>query len=243
VVLLRRAAIAVCALVLMHLPAGGAVLIHEYALRGTLTDSQGGDPLGDLGGQITALGYVFAANQGITFSSRAFTPKDYSIEFSFNLSSTTGTTKLVDFHNLTADPGLYQQDGRLSFNPTAVAGVSDFTPGINSHVVLTRDGSTNIVTAYVNGEQRFSFLDDLSLAELPGFSNKINFFVNEGRDINDSGGTLNYLRVFTGALNASEVSALFAAGPPQVVPEPSAFILISLGATTLALLHRRKRSR
>jgi hypothetical protein len=229
----------VCALVLLHLPARGAILLHEYALRGTLDDNLGGNSLGALGGEITALGYVFAADQGINFSSRTFTPKDYSIELSFSLSTPAGTTKIVDFHNVTAEPGLYQRDGRLEFTPEVVSGISDFTPGINTHVVLTRDGATNIVTAYVNGQERFSFLDDLSLAAPPGFSNKMSFFVDDGNEPNASGGTFNYLRVFSGALGANDVSALFAGGPPTLVPEPSTFVLIMIGATSFVMLRRR----
>jgi len=241
VVLLRRAAAVACGLVLLHLPMGAAILIHEYALRGSLDDSVGENSLTSVGGQITALGYVFAANQGLTFSSRAFTPTDYSIELSFKLDSTAGTSKLADFHNLTADPGLYQQNGTLGFSPFATAGVSDFAPGANMHLVLTRDGATNVVTAFVNGQQRFSFLDNQALAAVPGFSNKLSFFLNDGSDPNASGGTLNYLRVFSGALNSSDVSALLAAGPPVLVPEPSTFILLSLGGAAVAIFSRARR--
>jgi hypothetical protein len=224
--------------VLLHASAGAAILIHEYALRGSLDDSTGGNSLKSLGGDITALGYVFAANQGLTFSSRAFTPKDYSIELSFKLDSTSGTNKIIDFHHFTAFPGLYQSGDALAFIPLAAAG-SDFTPNVNVHMVLTRNEQTNIVTAYVNGESRFSFLDVAGLAVTPGFSNKVSFLASDGIE-NDAGGTLNYLRVFNGALNANEVSALFAAGPPVMIPEPPALILLILGVPTLAFFYRRR---
>lgn len=244
VVLLCRVAAVVCGLVLVHLPARAAILIHEYALRGTLEDNLGGPSLSAFGGEITALGFVFAANQGLSFSSRAFNPANYSIEFSFKLSNPSGTTKLLDFHNLTADPGLYQSDGRLTFSPVASSGITDFQAGVDMHVVLTRDGATNLVTAYVNGDARFSFHDDLSLAAPPGFSNKLSFFLNDGHDLNESGGTLNYLRVFDGALTASEVSTLFAGGAPAAIPEPSTLTLLTLGtAAAFAFQRRRYRSR
>jgi hypothetical protein len=229
-----------CGLLLAPMTARAAVLIHEYALRGSLDDTLGGSPLTALGGQITALGYVFAANQGLSFSSREFTPQNYSVELSFRLDAVSGSTKLIDFHNLTKDPGLYQHNGTLQFSPLASAGVSDFSPGANMHVVLTRDGATGLVTAYVNGEQRFSFLDLETLSAVPGFSNKLNFFVDEKS--NESGGLVNYLRIFNGALSAGEVSALFAAGPPVVIAEPPAFALLAGGAI-LAWLSRRIRRR
>ena len=238
-VLLRRAAAFFCGLVLLHASAGAAILIHEYALRGSLADSAGENSLTSLGGDITALGYVFAANQGLNFSSRAFTPKNFSVEFSFNLDSTSGTNKIIDFHHLTADPGLYQQDGVLAFSPLASTTVPDLMPNTNVHVVLTRDGDTNVVTAYVNGQNRFSFVDEGALAVPPGLSNKLSFLASDGTE-NISGGTFNYLRVFNGALSSSEVSALFAAGPPVLVPEPSTLILLTLGVPVLALFRRRR---
>ena len=240
---LHRAALLVCGLVLLHVPAGAAVLIHEYALRGSTHDNLGGDALSTLGGQITALGYVFAANQGLGFSSRDFTPTHYSIELSFKLDSIRGTTKIIDFHNLTADAGLYQQDGRLEFSPSASASALDFTSGTDVHVVLTLDGTSNLVTAYVNGQQRFSFYDKQLLAAPPGFSNKPTFFVNDSNEANASGGTANYLRIFNGALTAGEVNALFAAGAPIAVPEPSTLVLLTIGSLTAVVASRRRRNR
>jgi hypothetical protein len=106
------------------------------------------------------------------------------------------------------------------------------------HIVLTRDAATDVVTAYVNGEQRFSFVDNLSLATPPGFSNKLNFFVDD--QLNGSGGTANYLRVFNGALTSTEVSTLFAAGHPSAVPEPATIILLTFGTAALAYSSRRR---
>ncbi len=232
-----------CGLLLLQLPLHAAVLIHEYALRGTLTDQNGSTPLSAVGGQITDLGYVFAANQGLSFSSRDLTPSNYSVELSFKFDSTMGTSKILDFHNLTSNPGLYAQDGRLTFAPGASSSILDFTPGMDVHVVLTRDGATNLVTAYVNGQQRFSFYDNNSLASPPGQSNKLNFFLDDSVNGQSSGGTVNYLRVFNGALSGDEATALFNGGPPVMVPEPSTFALLGVGIVTVTLhLRRRLRS-
>lgn len=243
VVPLRRAAVVLCGLLLLHGPLHAAVLIHEYALRGSLEDNLGGSPLTAVGGQITALGYVFAANQGLSFSSRNFTPSNYSVELSFKFDSNLGTNKILDFHNLTSSPGLYAQDGRLTFAPAASSSILDFTPGMDVHVVLTRDGATNLVTAYVNGQQRFSFYDDGSLASPPGQSNKLGFFLDETADGQSSGGTLNYLRVFNGALTANEVNALYLGGPPIGVPEPSTFGLVAAGIMAIVVRSLRRRDR
>jgi hypothetical protein len=112
------------------------------------------------------------------------------------------------------------------------------------HVVLTRDGATNLVTAYVNGQQRFSFYDNGSLASPPGQSNKLGLFLDDTSGAQSSGGTLNYLRVFNGALTANEVNALYLGGPPAAVPEPSTFGLVAIGILAVGArsLRRRKRS-
>src|SRR5262245_26626966 len=123
---LHRAAVLLCGLMLLHLPARAAVLIHEFALRGSLEDNLGNDALTPVGGQITALGYVFTANQGVSLMSRLFDPRSYSIELSFRLDTISGPTKIIDFHNLTAEPGLYQRNGILDFTPLATAGAADF---------------------------------------------------------------------------------------------------------------------
>ena len=238
---LRRAAVSLCTLVLLHQPLRAAILIHEYALRGSLDDNVGENSLTALGGQITALGYVFSANQGLSFSSRTLTPADYSIELSFKLDSTLGVTKLVDFHNLTSDPGLYQQGGALAFSPLVSGPATDFAPGATVHLVLTRDAATNVVSAYVNGQLRFSFVDAQGLASPPGFSNKFNFLIDDQAQGQNSGGTINYLRVFNGAMTASEVGTLFTNGPPTMIPEPSTALLLSAGVAGAAALARRRR--
>src|SRR5687767_6676328 len=56
----------VFAVLLCAAPAQSAVLIHEYALRGALTDSKNGPALVQNGGSITPNGYVFGANQGVS---------------------------------------------------------------------------------------------------------------------------------------------------------------------------------
>lgn len=224
------------------LPARAAVLIHEYALRGSLDDNLGGPALTSLGGDITALGYIFAANQGLNLRSALPTPADYSLEFSFKLDSTIGATKLVDFHNRADSTGLYQTDGRLNYFPNAKSSVADFSPGMDVHVVLTRDGATDIVTGYVNGQQRFSFNDAALDATHPNDS--LYFFADDrfqGGTSDASGGTVNYLRMFNGALSASEVNALFLSAPPLAVPEAPVAVLLSLGLAVILARFSRKR--
>jgi hypothetical protein len=233
------------AVVLAALPSRAAVLIHEYALRGSLNDNLNNTSLVGLGGQITALGYVFATNQGLTLTSPLLTPSSYSLEFSFRLNETSGYRKIADFQGLVADAGLYQLSGNLAFFPAITSGVTDFASGSVVHVVLTRDASTQVVTGYVNGQQRFSFVDTGQLAVATGPNNRLTFFVDDRVTGSNeaSGGTLNYLRVFNGALTAGEVGTLAAAGPPLAIPEPTTVALLSVGGAVIWWTRRRSRDR
>jgi hypothetical protein len=111
-----------CATTLALAPARAAVLIHEYSLRGSFADSAGNTPLTAFGGQISALGYTFAANQGLILASPTISPVNYSLEFSFRLDSVAGGQKLVDFKSLDTNDGLYVRDGRIGFFAASAPG-------------------------------------------------------------------------------------------------------------------------
>ena len=235
--------LSICGLAVAVLPARAAVVVDEYALRGTLADTLGGPALGATGGQITPLGYVFAANQGLTLSNPALSSTSFSIELSFKFDVTSGYRKIADFHNLADDTGLYQLNGNLNFYPVTTASQADFAPGVDVHLVLTRDGATNTVVGYVNGQQRFSFLDTSPLATITAANNRLTFFIDDFATSQGeaSGGMLNYLRLYNGALTATEVSAAFAAGAPLSVPEPGTAGLLVAGGAIMFVARRRSR--
>ncbi|MSU49831.1 MAG: PEP-CTERM sorting domain-containing protein [Opitutus sp.] len=223
--------------------ASAAVVVHEFALRGTLDDNKGGPALASLGGQITALGYVFTANQGLTLSSTALSSTDFSLELSFKFDAISGYRKIADFHDRADDTGFYQLSGSLNFYPIVTASTADFVADTNVHVVLTRDGATSVVTGFVNGQQRFSFVDTSPLATITAAGNKLTLFADDfsTSQREASSGTVNYVRVFNGALTAAEVNALFLGGSPSAVPEPSTLVLLGAGVLIVGCTTRRKR--
>lgn len=220
-----------------------AVLLHEYALRGTLDDNKGGPALSSMGGQITALGYVFAANQGLTLTSPVISATSFSLELSFHFDSTSGYKKIADFHDRADDSGFYQLNGALNFYPVVTASAADFVAGVDVHVVLTRDAQTNVVVGYVNGQQRFSFTDTSPFATFTAPDNKLTLFADDFATSQGeaTSGSVNYLRVYNGPLTAGEVSALYAAGAPLAIPEPSTVALLGLGALVVTGFGRRPR--
>lgn len=239
----RRIVAALFVLAVGILPARTAVLIHEYALRGSLIDNLGGPSLTSLGGQISALGYIFVANHGLKLNSPTLSTINYSLEFSFQLTSISGTMKLADLHGGTDSTGLFQSSGKLVFSPGPSAASAGISAGTAVHVVLTRNSATNVVSAYLNGQQAFSFVDTNAAAVIPP-PEQVYFFRNDPTNTftTPATGIANFLRVYNGALTSSEVSALFAAGAPLAVPEPSTIALLLTGLGTAALLRFRRRS-
>lgn len=240
---IRRIVAALFVLAVGLLPARAAVLIHEYALRGSLIDNLGGASLSGLGGQISALGYVFAANQGLQLNSPTLSASNYSLEFSFKLTSNSGTMKLVDLHGGTDSTGLFQSSGKLVFTPGPSASSAGISAGTNVHLVLTRNSATNVVSAYLNGQQAFSFVDTNAAAVISP-AGQVSFFRDDLTTTftTPPAGTANFLRVYNGALTSGEVSALFAAAAPLAVPEPSTIALLLTGLGAAALLRFRRRS-
>ncbi|MGI9086230.1 MAG: PEP-CTERM sorting domain-containing protein [Chthoniobacterales bacterium] len=180
---------------------------------------------------------------------------DYSLVLlaSFTLSPTGAVaTKVFDFQNLSMDAGLYidSTTGLLSFNgvmPTPPIGGTPVVSGQYTQVVLTRDGMTGLVSVYQAGVLAFSFSDTSNLAVLGDATASGNSFLTVFSDDNANvGGTTTEstignvarLRLYNGALTASEVMGL----DTTVVPEPATWALLLGG--TLALgweLFRRRR--
>ena len=216
-------------------PAQAATLTHQYGLNNTLADSFGGSSLVANGGTLVASGgYSFAANQGPSLSN-AIDSSDYSIALDFSFSNVSGYRKIIDFKNLTSDNGLYTNNGNLDFYPIA-GGSYTINPDTLAKVVLTRDGVTGQTTGYVNGAQQFTFTDSGSIATFDAASSIINFLqddtVTSRREA--SGGFLQDISIYKGALSASEVTGLSTA-----VPEPFTIIGTLIGGT--AAIRMRKK--
>jgi hypothetical protein len=217
-------------------------LLGEFALQGSLANNVAGGPplqllpVAGVTGAVTSAGYNFAKNQGLTFLSPNMSTTGYSIELSFrsNLDSTTSWAKLVDLYGKgTNDYGLYIYSGngtyQLQFYPTATSSQTDFAVGANVDVMFTRDSATKLVTAYVNGGLRFSFTDSSDLAVITATNQMLTFFADDTDQLGNeaASGTVNYIRIYNGALTAGEVSALYANGAPSAVPEPATTSLLT----------------
>src|SRR5271165_6304635 len=81
----------------MLVTASAATLTHNYDLTSSLNDTLWGPPLVSDGGTLSASGYTFGANQGLSLSSALTDAGNYSILMDFSFSTLTGYRKILDF--------------------------------------------------------------------------------------------------------------------------------------------------
>ncbi|MCI0461199.1 MAG: Ig-like domain repeat protein [Gemmataceae bacterium] len=185
-------------------------LIHDYQLNGSLADALGGPPLVETGGTLNPTNYSFSPDKGLTLSGALSSNDTYSIEMVFNLATVTGRRAIIGFKDRSANEGLYVLDTALNFFDVATGPSGVLLPGVNVHLVLTRDGATGEVVAYLNGARQFSFIDSGNLATFTGSGNIIHFFIDDtvlGGET--SAGEVDYIRIHDAPLSAGHVRDLF----------------------------------
>ncbi len=220
--------------------ASAAVLQHNYQLNGNLEDTLGGPALVADGGTLGSDSYSFGDNKGLTLSNGLTDGGSYSIALNFNLSSLSGDRlqKIVDFKNLSSNYGVYTYMSDLFFYPGWVGSTSHsgLKANTNYEVVLTRDGNTKAFTAYVDGVKQGSFLDNNGYAVFSSSGKTMHFFEDDplGADYGTSPGVVNSIRIWDGALSASEVAQI------NAVPLPGTFWLLGSALVGLGLLDRRR---
>ena len=70
-----------------------SALTHDYQLNGSLADTLGGPSLVSAGGVLSANGYSFGANQGLSLSNALGDNGNYSIEMQFSSAYRSGRSK------------------------------------------------------------------------------------------------------------------------------------------------------
>jgi hypothetical protein len=182
-----------------------------YELEGDLADAQGGPSLVPLGGALQANGYAFGPNQGLS-STGVLAASEYSIELVFRLDDISGLAKVLDFAGLSIDSGLYMDDGLMTFvdaaTPRTITGSGPpAEPGINIHVVTSRDSASGDVVVYVDGEERMRFVDAAAQATFPT-SNATLFHDDEGTQTDSAAGFVHFVRMHDMALSTQQVRFL-----------------------------------
>jgi hypothetical protein len=218
--------------------AGAATIVHDYRLQNSLADNLGGPSLVSNGGVLSATGYAFTANRGLSVSGALPNGGDYSVVLDFNFTKLDGYRKILDLHDLTLDSGLYTLQTGLVYFPVMAGAQGALSSGTNVTMVFTRDSATKTIAAYVDGVLQFSSFDFANPAIFDHPGNVVNFFADDTAITgNDPTGSVQRIRLYNGALTASQVGNI---DRTTSAPEPGSCALFGTGLLILGL-RRRKR--
>ena len=209
------------------LPAKAAV-VANYQFQNTLSSTiptapdlvpfvLGSYSSASIGGTPTTV-YNFGTQQGLSLNTSLIS-NNYTIAALLQFNDITGYRKIFDFKSLTSDNGLYTNNGQLNFYSENLGGPT-VGSGAFFEVVLTRDSSNALVTAYLDGTPVFSFSDSSSLGVISA-ANLLNIFQDDATTGGNesSSGSVAGLRIFDNVLTDAEVAALDLR-TPSAVPGP-----------------------
>jgi hypothetical protein len=217
-----------------------ADIVHVYELNGNYLDELGGPALIPNGnGSLSDGGYLVPDHGSGLSLQNAINPGNYSIEMLVRLDGYSDpslcsggdhicSSKIIDFKNLTSDDGLYApsggdaSDGRLQLccNIVVESPEGTIVYGETTHLVLTRDGTTDAIVGYVNGLKVISIVDTLDMTTFDGPGNLVHFLMDDSAVMDDPPiGFIDRIRIYNGPLSAKEVFNLAVKQPWMQVNE------------------------
>ena len=177
---------------------------HVYELNNSLADANGGPALVPNGGTLTATGYDFEPDQGLSLSNALIDPADYTIKIAFSFDGyATGSTwqSIINFKNLGSDDGLYSYFDRLVFynSGNVVDSGSIFNANTTYNLVFSRESATDRITASIDGQQVWSYFDTEQAAVFSETNNIIHFFQDNGSE--EQAGFVDRISIYDGLVD------------------------------------------
>lgn len=211
---------------------------HDYEFSNGLSDSVvGGTALtssispGNPTATYAVSGGLYNFNSGAGLLLNSQLPGAvYTIDMSVALTDIGGYRKLISFQNISTDLGLYDLSGELSlFNVANSTTATDFVAGQFTDVTISRNAA-GMVTASINGVQKFSYNDSATQYYLASGGL---WFLRDDTDQNaeQSAGSADYIRIY----DTSTIPVTSA------VPEPASWLMMIGGFGLVGGLARRRR--
>ena len=201
---------------LLHAAAGAQEPVHTYTFDADTEDSTGSTALIPNGGAIADGRYVFGAGQGLTLNDAVPDATRYTIEMRFRIDDLASAfwKKIVDFNDLAIDEGLYVQGDQVRYYPSPTISLTPLVSGQDATLILARHNDGN-VDVYLDGVLQYS--ETTTSSEPAG--NVLHFFRDDLQTLETeaAAGSVDYLRIFDGTLNAFLVNQLVAPAPAQNV--------------------------
>jgi Concanavalin A-like lectin/glucanases superfamily len=226
------AGIALAACLVLAPSAGAATLLGDYQFQGTRASSGPGPDLtgvNDVGTYQTesVMGttrqvLAFAQGTGLQMSPTGLSTAEHSVVMTFRLFDDDGNyNRILDWSHGTSDNGLYDIERKVSYYRTLEEVESPSTVfGSNSYSTLAVTvADTPSTRVFVNGTPALESPHQEGI-----IGNALRFFVDNssgGTPGEESAGAVSCIRVFSGVLSDSEISAIGASPDCAAHPAPA----------------------
>lgn len=257
-----------CVLVLFVLQSLSSSLLaqpHEYIFNANLNEYNGGPALTESlacgatpgtfgvetagttsGACLTSGSFCFTDGGGLQYPNPGIVTNSYTIHVLFRFSNLGGYARIIDFSNSASDAGIYFLGACLNLFPNGNVGTCPyFTTNTYYLITFVRDGTTGIISVYVDGTLFGTYNDSGNLYCPANATTPIIFF----RDDNviaceNQPGCVKYISISPNVATASDVTQTWnnittvthaaAAPPPTITVGPIASITCSNSSVVLS---------
>ncbi len=131
----------------------------------------------------------------------------YTLVIHGYMDEVVGYKKLIDFRDLSGDPGIYNNNGVLEYVVGQTAISAEMVTDQYFQLVLTRD-SNDLVNAYLDGELQLSYTDNSTSTSMCLTDNFYLFSDDLATNVENPQGAVARVTIYDHALTAGEVGEL-----------------------------------
>ncbi len=163
----------------------------------------------------TVRSWSFPARGGLRYlnATPAVVTGSYTVSILVRFNPLSGAwARLIDFSNSTLDTGIYEHNGGVGFYPVGDYAAGSFVTNRDTFVTITRNGTSRLVSLYINGNAAGTYTDTGNLYA-PSASVLYLFMDNTTGSANiteANAGVVSYIQISDAPFTAAEVTASLA---------------------------------